>query len=181
MVGGGRTFGINSNRAYDDWDSGGHLAATLDCGESDGDIQVTLATFADQMGLAFRLSGDNDFLFLAAYSGSGYSLYERVGGSSSSLGTYVTTPASGDVIKVTFSGSSLEVFVNGVSRFTATSSFNLTKTEHGLWAYGASGTAARWDDFSFTGSGGGGFDPASGFPWSPTFNPRPTPLKVVCY
>lgn len=30
-------------------------------------------------------------------------------------------------------------------------------------------------------AGGGGFDPASGFPWSPTFNQARSPLKVVCY
>lgn len=155
-IGGGALFGINGNQAYDAFDSGGNLASTLDSGSSDTAVQVTLATFADQMGLSARATDSNNYLFIRAYSGLGYDLFKRVAGASTNLGSYSTTPASGDVLKLDMSGSSLTVYVNGVSRITATDGFNSTATKHGLWAYSANFTAARWDNFSITDLGGGG-------------------------
>jgi hypothetical protein len=149
--GGGVTFGISSNKAYDPFDNNGHLVASLEASAADVSVQVTLAAFAGQMGLSARVSDANNFLNVRALAGTGYSLFKRVAGSSTQLGsTWAGTPADGDVVKLVMSGSSLEVFVNGVSRITATDSFNSTATKHGLWAFAANFTAARWDDFSIT-------------------------------
>ncbi len=148
--GGGAQFKIVGNQAAEDFDSG-ETKDTLECGSADGDIQVTIVTFGDQIGLVGRLSDVDNFLWLRAYSGAGYDLFKKVANSNTNLGSYSTTPADGDVVLLSMSGNSLIVKINGVTRITATDSFNNTATKHGLFASGAylAGTA-RLDNFSFT-------------------------------
>lgn len=157
------SFVILSNRAANAT-AGTHDVTVLEASAADAEVQVTLAAFADQMGLAFRLTDLNNFFFVRTYSGAGYDLFRFEAGGSSHLGAYATTPASGDVLKAVCSGSSLSVYVNGTLRIgPVTDAFNGAATKHGLWAYSAGG-ANRFDDFSITdlGGGGGGAAPPRG-------------------
>lgn len=160
-TGGGKAYGISSNTAYVAADAGGHLVTGLDAATPDVEIEVTLSTFGDQIGLAPRISDELNHLYLRGFSGEGYHLFKRVAGSSTSLGSYSTTPASSDVIKVVCDGNDLEVFVNSVSRITASDGFNNTEEIHGLWGFNAASGSGRFDDFSIADLGGG---PATAVP-----------------
>jgi hypothetical protein len=160
--GGGVGWGISGNKGYDQYDAGGTGIATLDSSSADTTVQATLSAVGNEIGLVARFSDTSNYLFIRARSSDGYTLFKRVAGSATSLGNYAGTPANGDVLALVMSGSSLTVQVNGVSRITATDSFNNTATLHGLWAFNAYTTSARWDDFSITDPGGGG---ATVHPW----------------
>ncbi len=151
ISGGGITFGINSNQAYDDFDAGGNIVSSLEASSAKVEVQVTLSTFGDQMGLSARVTDGSNYLYVRGFSGEGYVLRKTEAGSSSTIGTpYATTPADGDIIKLVCDGNNIEVFINGVSRITATEAFNNTATRHGLWAFNAYVTSARWDNFTIT-------------------------------
>ncbi len=150
-LGGGALFGISSNQCYDAYDAGVTIVTTLEASAADADVQVTLSVFDDQMGMVGRLSDASNFLWIRVYSGAGYDLFKKVAGGNTNLGSYGTTPANGDVLKLTMSGNSISVYVNGVLRIgPVTESFNNTATRHGLLAFNAYHGTARWDDFSIT-------------------------------
>lgn len=156
----GAGWGVGSNKAYNVYDaSSNRYYGYLECSAADGDVQVTLSTTSGgsgYVGLAARVTGTDDLWVVRASAASGYELIKFVSGSATVVGTYGTGPSDGDVLKWTLSGDSHTVYVNGVSRITASDSFNNTATKHGLHANGAWPTSARWDDWSFTDAGGGG-------------------------
>lgn len=82
-------------------------------------------------------------------------VYTNTAGSFVQIGSAGSaTFTEGDTWKVTANGTALEVFQNGVSRWTGTSSFGTSNTKHGLRAN--SSPAATFDNFSITDIGGGG-------------------------
>lgn len=145
-------WGISSNQAYQ-YSSTNHHVAYLEASVADVDVEVTITTRGTDSGLSARVVDDNNHL-LVATSGSGVYLYKKVSGSFTLLGSYGTAISDGDTIKLRCSGNDLTVYVNGVSRITATESDHNTATKHGL--RNNDNTAARWDNFSITGLGGGG-------------------------
>lgn len=149
------TWGINSNRGYLATSSGGQETAYLESSVADVDVQVTLAVSGSDYGVCARLTDASNNLIGIRSGASDYRIYKRVAGSFTQLGsTVAVTSANGDVMKFTANGSSLTLYQNGVSKVTATDSFNNTATKHGLRSN--ADTTTRFDDFSITGIGGGG-------------------------
>ena len=144
------TWGINGNRAYEA--SGATSAlATVDSGTSAVEVQVTVAVMSSNAGVCARLSDFNNFIEAQIASVNGLSLFKRVGGTYTQLGsTYSYTPASGDVVKLRLdAANSITAYVNGVARIgPLTDSAGAANTKHGLWAY--SDNTSRFDTFSIT-------------------------------
>jgi hypothetical protein len=153
-LGGGASFGIAGNQAKETFD-GGVAADYLECGSADGEVQVTLTVFGDQMGVCGRLTDGANFFWVRVYSGAGLDLYRREASANNNIGSYGYTPANGDVIKLVMSGNSLSVYLNGTLRIgPVTDAFNNTATKHGMFASGTwIADTARWEDFSFTDGG----------------------------
>jgi hypothetical protein len=142
------TWGISINQAYLAVDAGSNAnVATVDFGYSDCTVSVTKTVRQSTQRLAFRFT-DSANGFIVDDPGSSYDLYRRQAGAYTQIGSWVGTPASGDVLSVVLSGSSIRVYVNGVLVISATDSFNAGATKHGLGA-GAIGVA-RFDNFSIT-------------------------------
>jgi hypothetical protein len=141
------TWGINSNKAYES--AGSSLSAVvLESSVSDVDVQATAVTVSAVVGLIARAADNNNYLNVSSASGSGTSMYKRVAGSFTQLGSHATSAVDGDVLKFTVNGSSLTLYLNGVSRITATDSAGSTNTQHGLRSH--NDASFRVDDFSIT-------------------------------
>lgn len=142
-------WGISSNTAYAPVSVSQDIVV-LESSVSDVDVQMTLVTKGTDTGIIARETDDNNYL-LVTTSGSN-SIYRRDTGSFVLLGTFSMAVSNNDVMKFSVSGTSLTIYQNGASRGTATSSFNQTATKHGLRTN--SDTAARFDTFSITATGG---------------------------
>lgn len=152
----GGVWGIKSNKAYIE-NITGIKPAYLEVGAADVTVQVRLnksdaSNNLNRMGIAFRISDANNFLYAYCITSTGLRLFKLVAGSGTQIGTASVTEADGDLLKVVTNGTSIEVFYNGVSKITVTESHNQTATKHGLFweAGGSSNTLCRWDDFSIT-------------------------------
>lgn len=151
------TWGIASNTGYNA-DGAGSCCATLDASSADVEVQVTLTTIGGSgtggAGIGFRYVDANNFWRARArVSASTLSLQRMIAGSNTTIGTdYSYTPANGDVIKVVADGNDITVYLNGVSRITASDSTHNTATKHGLFVN--SDTASRFDDLTITDLGG---------------------------
>lgn len=137
------TWGISSNAARLVVNSVSADAALIDSGISNVRVKVTFSIFSVVQRLEFR-STDVDNRFIVTVS-TNYVLYRVQAGALTTLGTYNSAPANGDIVEVVANGSSIIVNINGVQRISVTDSFNQTATKHGLSANNAS---CRYDDFS---------------------------------
>jgi hypothetical protein len=137
-------FGISSNQAYIVSGSG-DLAAVVNPALSDGTLGHTLSLLGSTIRLIFRSSDTSNYFNFQA-SSSGYSLYRRVAGTFTQIGSYGTLPVQGDKMKVTINGSSITCYVNDVAVMTVTDTFNQTSTMHG---FGITANVARVDEFYF--------------------------------
>ena len=82
---------------------------------SDHYSQVKITTPADG-GPAIRIqSGATTFYLVEAYPGVGFRLGKYVAGSQTTLINWTGTPAANDVVKLSATGSTIEMFQNGVS------------------------------------------------------------------
>lgn len=149
------TWGISSDTAYNPT-ADSPAAATLEASASDVDLQVTVSTASNHGGLVARCSDASNFWLLDLNGASNILRLEKyVAGSFSTSFDFAHTPANGDVIKLSCSGSSLSVYLNGtLVTGPISDSFNSTATKHGLFGFGSS--SFRLDDFSVTDTGGGG-------------------------
>ena len=142
-------WGISTNRAYCPTSTASGANATVNAAVADCSVSLTLAVFENGQGnLLFRYVDESNFLFVAPVT-AGFDLYRVSGGAFTVIGTNATAPASGDVVKATFSGSAITIYVNDVSRITATESAHSTATRHGMRA-GAAPTTMRVDNFLVT-------------------------------
>lgn len=135
------TWGISLNRAYP-IPGGAQLTTVVESGVADCTIEVTLSTLVDS-GVCFRSTDTNNHFVTNATT-----LFRKQSGGFTSLGTFSTGFSSGNVIAVVLSGTGIEVFRNGASVLSTTSTFNQTATKHGLRA--GSGGSVRFNDFSIT-------------------------------
>lgn len=151
-LGNGSTAGTSINQAYmsncvgvtDD------CYAVVDSKISDGTVQVLLSTNPQDSRVIFRYVDGNNMYFVEN-KGTGYGLYKRVEKVDSELGFFDTTPKDKDVIKIDFTGSTINVSINGTPRITKTDVSFLTRTEHGIGIFqGKNVTKARFDDFTVT-------------------------------
>ena len=140
------TWGIVSNTAYNPGAAGSlYHAASVDAGIADGVIQVTFSTTAVGMGICARVTDDNNFLHLEFGGASDLTLYKRVAGAFTSLGTFGVTGANGDVLKLECRGSTLNAYLNGVLRITASDAFNSSATR---WGLSGNTLTPRWDNLT---------------------------------
>jgi hypothetical protein len=127
----------------------------VECGRADGSVQATLAATgaASAMQLYARVTpaanmNNQCHGIYVNVAATGYAITRRVGSVVTGLGTYSTTPAAGDVLRLSCRGPNLELFVNGVSRVTAVDGWSMGGT---LWGFRMQNdTAGRWDDFAAT-------------------------------
>lgn len=140
------TWGIASKTAYCVAHGGTNKAcAVVETGMSDGVVEVTHSSLsAGGSRLAFRFT-DVDNGFIVGAESAVYQLYRLEAGTYNAIGSWATTPASGDVVRVVMNGSSITVYINGTARITATSTFNQTATKHGI---AAASTSSRFDNFT---------------------------------
>lgn len=156
-VGGGWTehsgdWDIQSNQARDTSGTG-NTFATADAGESNVTAQVTFATVATGAGsqrLVFRFVDSNNLWITGRQPNNGTQihLFDRVGGTFTNRGSASHTWANGDVVSAVLDGNNIEIFANGASKLTHTSSNHNTATRYGL---GTNDGAARYDAFGVTG------------------------------
>lgn len=136
------TWGIDTNQAYGP--SGGDLLALLEAGASDVNITCDIKHH-DNNGVLFRTVSQSDFL-LARLSVNTVQLYRRQAGVWTLLADAAMTLTNGQTyaFRVVASGSTINVYVDGVNRVTATESFQSTVTKHGMFG---GNSVSRWDNF----------------------------------
>jgi len=119
--------------------------AYVDDGHANGTLKGTLvANTGVSVGLMFRASAVTDgyVLWCQTSSTKNWILSRRTGASTYSQIAIVATGtgAPGDEAKVVMNGTDVKVYINGALVYTLTDSFNTTKTRHGLWRSGQTGT-----------------------------------------
>jgi len=132
--------GISSNRAYT---SAGVGLCTVDTGQANIDASLTLVNTVGA-GLMFRYTNTTNH-WLAVGRGTETILYRVVAGSYNVDYQTATGGAAGDVLRIVANGSAIQLFRNGVSLTTVTSSHNSTATRHGFYT---ESTTSYVDNFS---------------------------------
>lgn len=147
----GNPIGINSNSAYSA--SAVDCTAVVSCASNNGDLSIVVGAFADNMGITFRYSDNSNYVYaVVSNSVSKFYIVGKLAGTafggSSAAGYYISgvTLSAGDTLKITMSGTSITVYVNGVSKGTLTISQNAANTGHGIKI---NGTTARINSFEF--------------------------------
>jgi hypothetical protein len=106
-------------------------------GVSDGEISATIVTKHNLSGITFReVDYQNTFRLICNYER--WDLQKRVSGATTTLAE-IPGAASGDVLRVSMRGDTINVYVNGSLKATVTDTYNLTETSCGLYN-GESGT-----------------------------------------
>jgi len=167
------TWGISTNKAYQ---PGGvqYGALVYDSGRADGVVQADITTGADtsasaniNVGLIARAADNNNLLMLEmqknrASSLDAITLYTKIGGVFAGIGqktaaglAYATTYT----VKMVLTGSTVQVYLNGVLQFTVTQATGLEgNTKHGIMqSAGQDGdgtiftsATSRFDDLTIT-------------------------------
>lgn len=148
------TWGISTNRgALITADGGGINLAHIDSTKANATCQVTFtgAAAAGQSWLIFRFVDTSNYLLVSAQDSATVKLFSVVAGSFAELGTAAQAWADGDIVAATFSGTSITVSVNAVSKITASSSVNTSATKHGIGTGGAGGPANLFDNYTVVG------------------------------
>lgn len=110
-------------------------------------VQVRLTTKATGQRLIFRQTVPGSEFYVEVRSDR-YALVKTVVTAATDLGTWVSTPVNGDLVRVTFSGNDISVFINGVLRIgPITDAFNNTAHRYGIAISDSSAAAARFDEF----------------------------------
>ena len=147
-------WGVSENKAY--LANGASLAvAVLESSATDVDVQLTVSNLSggQDIGVIARASDDNNYI-LGVVGGDVWRIYKKVSGGYTSLGSASGTPANGDVVVLSVSGTSVALKINGETKVTGTVSELAANTKHGI--YSNSYTPNSFDDFSITDTGGGG-------------------------
>lgn len=104
--------------------------ATMNSGVADTKVGVTFLTSpvpAQTQALVLRWTDDTHYIRAGRVN-----LRTNNGGVLTVLGTYSTPFSDGDRMTVTMNGTAIQVFRNGVSVLSVTSSFNQTAVRHGI-------------------------------------------------
>ena len=141
----GGTWGVIAGTAYAPGGGGTYHAASVDAGVSNALVQAVFATLGGSIGLSARITDDSNFLHLEYGGGSDLTLYKRVAGAFTQIGTAVVTQAAGDLVALECRGNTLNAYQNGVLKFTVTDAFNNTATRFGL---STNSTLVRYDAFA---------------------------------
>lgn len=152
------TWGILSNQAYCSADGGAFFSVALlsDAGGADGVLQVTLAQPGGASGgsswIIFRSTADaNQFIYVVGSDSASYTVatYDAANVTTIATGT-IPAAQAGDVVRIEFSGSAIQVYINDVLDIDTTSAFAQTEVGKGIGTdFGVSG-GPRFDNLSFT-------------------------------
>jgi len=123
--------------------------ALVDAGSPDGTVTVTESVVAPATGLVFRYRDPDDYWAIEAAPRYGTWSVRKIAGGKQvrAMNTGLSFPRDGNVITVRFSGSAVDVFIDGVRRRTLVDTDFTDATKSGLTATGAGAVAARWASF----------------------------------
>lgn len=145
-------FTITSNKAYLANGAAGYNTDWIDSGLADCTINCNIkigSTVAN--GLIVRASAGNDNLeVILDAANDRVRLYSNTNGSRAELKTetgVTLDTTSTYAVKVVLSGTSVELFIDSVSKLSHTTSHNQTDTGVGFWQWNAN-TTGRWDDLT---------------------------------
>lgn len=108
-------------------------------------VTITATTVASQ-GVWCRGNTTISQGYLWRNNGTSWDLFQVIGGSFTSIGTYAAAAAPGDVAKVQAVGSTIQGYVNGIQRVSVTNTNVPTGTSVGIRSDSAG--ALRYDDFA---------------------------------
>lgn len=118
----------------------------LNVGRNNYSAQLQLSVTSNYSGMAFRISGANDYWLFYRYT-NGWRLSKRVNGAALVVvDSGLPAPNSGDIFLVVLNGSSIKGYINGNLVTDVVDSFNSSATIVGAEVYGA--TPARVDNFA---------------------------------
>jgi hypothetical protein len=123
------------------------LRAATAMATSDNYSQVTIAaTTSASQGVWCR--GDSTLTsgYAVRNNGTNWALFSVTGGTFTSIGTYAAAAVAGDVVKIQAVGSTITVYINGVSRISVTNTAVTTGTSVGIRS--DVNSALRYDDFT---------------------------------
>lgn len=143
------TWEIDGNEVKET--TGTNRYATIDVGDSDVTIYATRTDSASSdPGIVARFTDvNNHYLFVLNSITNVLQLWKKVGGSWTQLGTSVAhTYSSGEVLKLTLSGTSLKGYVDDVLKIDETDGAHGAINKHGLFIHAGNYSAVRWDTFT---------------------------------
>lgn len=123
------------------------LRAATAMATSDNFAQVTIAaTTSASQGVWCR--GDSTLTsgYAVRNNGTNWALFSVTGGTFTSIGTYAAAAVAGDVVKIQAVGSTITVYINGVSRISVTNTAVTTGTSVGIRS--DVNSALRYDNFT---------------------------------
>lgn len=138
-------WGIDTNQAYC-VDPAATSFSMAELGMSDLTISVDIK-FSVNEGLVLRYT-DSQNQLLARINSTGIALFKNIAGVNTNIGSYNFTPVVGTIynVKAVCGGSSIIIYLDGVSRITATETFNQTATKHGMKV--SASTAGKFDNIT---------------------------------
>ncbi len=164
------SWGIASGSAYPVNGCAAPGYAVVDAGVSDLVMQVTAKVNGQDLRFPFRVQDASNMYWIEHRGGDYYDINKFQNGASTVLGqTPSGIAANGDVLRVSLSGSNINLYVNGVLRAWANdSSIAGTKFGIGDWC----NSLIRFDDFSLLTLPSQSPSPTP----IPTPSPSPTPI-----
>jgi chitodextrinase len=150
VAGTAATFGVKSNQACVYTTSAANpTGSVIDVATADVSVQGTITTIgatSPGIGLIVGYADSSNFIYTTQTSISKY-----VSGTFTSLGTFTTAFVSGDVMKLSRSGSTVNVYKNGalLKTVTVADAAILAATKHGI-AFRGNDNLSRLDDWSVT-------------------------------
>jgi hypothetical protein len=151
VVGVGAAFGIISGRAAPT--AGSTVTAVINTGTTSGRVKMTVPTMkgsgSRRGALVARFIDANNYV-RADPQGGVWALTKVVAGTATALGvTGAATVASGDVVEVVYTPTTVKLTVNGTTIGTATDSTHNTSTKAGLQGAFTTDNITRLDDFEW--------------------------------
>lgn len=138
---------------------GGVYRATVDCGASDGTLEVTLLQLGDAIPpsamLVWRYQDANNYWYGGPGNlfDAGWKIYKVEGGVATQVAEQVgdTSPQAGYVYRVVLDGNDGDLYIEDVPTVSWSDSFLASETRHGIYSYPGMNDHPVLDDFSFTG------------------------------
>lgn len=143
------TWGISTNRAYDNGSNYDYHSAVLDAASASVNMQWTFQTWAQFGGAVLRASDASNYLL---YIGDNVTdkIYTKIAGAYTEQTGGSATPANGDVYRFQATAANdIRVYKNGVSICSVTTSQFSTNTKHGLQQF-RNGATSYFDDLTIT-------------------------------
>jgi hypothetical protein len=119
--------------------------SALDTSDHYAEIVLSNAT-ATSMGVLARADVNGTNFYLWRNNGTSWSLFHNLGGSFTSVGSFVAAPANGDVARIQCVGSTVKGFVNGIERVSVTDTTITTGAYVGMRSEASS--TMRYDNFA---------------------------------